>query len=78
MVKTKSLNGAHIKSFAQAFSKACGSKAEPSSLMVCLQTIAQMRETPPAFRRSRAWVPASKAPIQNHIAKRYLIHFHDS
>ena len=31
-VKTNSFNFAHIKSFAQAFSKACGSRAEPSSL----------------------------------------------
>ena len=66
MVKTKSLNGAHIKSFAQAFSKACGSRAEPSSRSA-------ERETPPAFKRSRAWVPTSEAPIQNRIAKRYLI-----
>ncbi len=59
--KSHFASGDVIQSFwSSFFQKARGSRAEPSSLSA-------ESETPPAFKSSRAWVPAIEAPIQNSI-----------
>ena len=71
--KPNTLNARQNKSFDQTFSKVCRFPKGGA-----LWSLVATSETPPAFKRSRAWVPASEAPIQNSIAQRYLILFYRS